>query len=248
MAAAVSSPRGTSPNVAAPPVTVENAVKSTSAGTTVRTEEHAPHHAQVHTRRHSCHCGQGSAHLSLQLHQQRYLFQVLLPVAVRLASLGPDVNSRLVITTARMRAPALSARATSQPVVVQKASWVTSASTVSLIPCQDSVFSKMFSCFYLLVSTKALLMNETYFIKWNNCWKSICAGQCDDFCKNEGLCMEMMNGTKHCRCNESHFGPQCEMNKCEYCGTGKCEVLRTGITCKYVPAYSAEWAFIMYLH
>lgn len=52
MAAAVSSLHGTSPNVAAPPVTVENAVKSTSAGTTVRMEEHAPHHAQVHTRRH----------------------------------------------------------------------------------------------------------------------------------------------------------------------------------------------------
>lgn len=49
MAAAVSSPRGTSPNVDAPPVTVENAVKSTSARTTVRTEEPAPRHAQVHT-------------------------------------------------------------------------------------------------------------------------------------------------------------------------------------------------------
>lgn len=43
---------GTSPNVAAPPVTVENAVKSTSAETTVRMEEPAPRHAQVHTLRH----------------------------------------------------------------------------------------------------------------------------------------------------------------------------------------------------
>lgn len=52
--------------------------------------------------------------------------------------------------------------------------------------------------------------------------------------------MEMMNGTKHCYCNESFFGPQCELNKCEYCGTGKCEVLRSGITCKYVQAYSTD--------
>lgn len=134
MVAAVSSLRGISPNVAAPPVTVANAVKSTSAGTTVRTEEPAPHHARVHIHRH---CGQGCAHLSLSLHQQHYLSvsspQVLLPVAVRLALPDPDVNCTLVITTVRMREPALSARATNQPVIVQKASWVTSASTVSLI-------------------------------------------------------------------------------------------------------------------
>lgn len=49
MAAAVSSTRGTSPNAAAPPVTVENAVKSTSAETTVKTEERVHHHAQVRT-------------------------------------------------------------------------------------------------------------------------------------------------------------------------------------------------------
>lgn len=154
MAAAVSSPRGTSPNVAAPPVTVENAVKSTSAETTVRTEEHAPHHAQVHTRRH---CAIFCTFISIVTSSTLSVssFQVLLPVAVRLASPDPDVNSTLVITTARMRAPALSARATSQPVVVQKASWVTSASTVSLIPChckqEDSVFSKMFLVFYKLL-------------------------------------------------------------------------------------------------
>lgn len=52
--------------------------------------------------------------------------------------------------------------------------------------------------------------------------------------------MEMMNGTKHCQCSESYFGPQCEQNKCEYCGTGKCEVLGSGITCKYVPAHSTH--------
>lgn len=44
--------------------------------------------------------------------------------------------------------------------------------------------------------------------------------------------MEMMNGTKHCQCSESYFGPQCELSKCEYCGTGKCEVLGSRITCK----------------
>lgn len=137
MAAAVSSPRGTSPNVAAQPVTVENAVKSTSAGTTVRTEEPAPRHAQVHTLA-------DVVARALLIYLYNYIsniilsvssLQVLLPVAVRLASPGPDVNSTLVITTARMRAPALSTRATSQPVVVQRISWVTSASTVSLIPC-----------------------------------------------------------------------------------------------------------------
>lgn len=66
MAAAVSSTHGTSPNVAAPQVTVENTVKSTSAETTVRMEEPAPRHAQVHTLTDTlCLCGQGSAHLSL---------------------------------------------------------------------------------------------------------------------------------------------------------------------------------------
>lgn len=66
MAAAVSSMHGTSPNVAAPPVTVENAVKSTSAKTTVRTEEPVPPHALVHILTDTlCHRGQGSAHLSL---------------------------------------------------------------------------------------------------------------------------------------------------------------------------------------
>uniref|UniRef100_A0A671R1Y9 Low-density lipoprotein receptor-related protein 1-like n=1 Tax=Sinocyclocheilus anshuiensis TaxID=1608454 RepID=A0A671R1Y9_9TELE len=49
--------------------------------------------------------------------------------------------------------------------------------------------------------------------------------------ENGGTCMEMMNGTKHCQCSELYFGLQCELNKCEYCGTGKCEVLGSGITC-----------------
>lgn len=72
----------------------------------------------------------------------------------------------------------------------------------------------------------------------------MCAGQCEDFCKNDGQCLELNNGTKHCQCSDKFFGPQCELDKCEYCGTGKCEKLQTGITCKYVPEHSTDWSFL----
>lgn len=55
--------------------------------------------------------------------------------------------------------------------------------------------------------------------------------------------MEMTNGTKQCQCPELYFGPQCEIYKCEYCGKGKCEVLRNGITCKYVLAHLTHLSF-----
>ncbi len=104
MVAAVSSTHGTSPNVAAPPVTVENAVKSTSAKTTVRMEETcSPSRTGTHTLTDTlCLCGQGSAQLSLELHQQHFVssLQVLLPAAVRLASLAPNVTCMFATTTA----------------------------------------------------------------------------------------------------------------------------------------------------
>ncbi len=94
MVAAVSSLHGTSTNVAAPPVTVENAVKSTSAETTVRMEEPAHRHAQVQTLTDTlCLCGQGSAHLSLELHQEHCFFSSGAPTCrCQTGFTGPKCN------------------------------------------------------------------------------------------------------------------------------------------------------------
>uniref|UniRef100_A0A3B5PUQ7 EGF-like domain-containing protein n=1 Tax=Xiphophorus maculatus TaxID=8083 RepID=A0A3B5PUQ7_XIPMA len=43
------------------------------------------------------------------------------------------------------------------------------------------------------------------------------------------------NGTKLCQCSTQFTGHQCELDKCQFCGDGKCFTQRTGeIACKLV--------------
>lgn len=59
------------------------------------------------------------------------------------------------------------------------------------------------------------------------------AGHCEGFCSNGGTCMETSNGTKQCRCPSKYLGPTCSLDKCMYCGQGKCVPNSSdGVTCR----------------
>uniref|UniRef100_A0A8D0ALX9 LDL receptor related protein 1 n=1 Tax=Sander lucioperca TaxID=283035 RepID=A0A8D0ALX9_SANLU len=45
---------------------------------------------------------------------------------------------------------------------------------------------------------------------------------CEGFCHNGGTCLQTSNGTKLCLCTTQYIGHQCELDKCLFCGTGKC--------------------------
>lgn len=50
------------------------------------------------------------------------------------------------------------------------------------------------------------------------------AGQCFDYCENEGVCQMTASGAKQCRCPPQFEGIQCQDNKCSRCQEGKCSI------------------------
>jgi len=50
------------------------------------------------------------------------------------------------------------------------------------------------------------------------------AGQCFDYCENEGVCQMTASGAKQCRCPPQFEGTQCQDNKCSRCQEGKCSI------------------------
>ena len=50
------------------------------------------------------------------------------------------------------------------------------------------------------------------------------AGQCFDYCENEGICQMTASGAKQCRCPPQFEGVQCQDNKCSRCQEGKCSI------------------------
>ncbi|XP_028437900.1 low-density lipoprotein receptor-related protein 1 isoform X2 [Perca flavescens] len=51
---------------------------------------------------------------------------------------------------------------------------------------------------------------------------------CEGFCHNGGTCLQTSNGTKLCLCTTQYIGHQCELDKCLFCGTGKCLTASSG--------------------
>uniref|UniRef100_A0AAR2M698 Low density lipoprotein receptor-related protein 1Ab n=1 Tax=Pygocentrus nattereri TaxID=42514 RepID=A0AAR2M698_PYGNA len=61
---------------------------------------------------------------------------------------------------------------------------------------------------------------------------------CDGLCDNGGTCLQTANGTKQCRCTAQFQGPTCSVDKCMYCGDGKCMPKRPeGVACRYKPLF-----------
>lgn len=50
------------------------------------------------------------------------------------------------------------------------------------------------------------------------------AGQCFDYCENDGVCQMTASGAKQCRCPPQFEGAQCQDNKCSRCQEGKCSI------------------------
>lgn len=63
------------------------------------------------------------------------------------------------------------------------------------------------------------------------------AGQCFDYCENEGVCQMTASGVKQCRCPPQFEGAQCQENKCSRCQEGKCSINKQNgeVSCMYVP-------------
>lgn len=62
-----------------------------------------------------------------------------------------------------------------------------------------------------------------------------CSGKCEGFCHNAGTCLQTSNGTKLCLCTTQYIGHQCELDKCLFCGTGKCLTSSSNeVTCRSV--------------
>lgn len=63
-----------------------------------------------------------------------------------------------------------------------------------------------------------------------------CPGVCEGHCHNAGTCLQTGDGTKLCLCTSQYIGHQCELDKCQFCGTGKCLTSPSGeVTCRWVP-------------
>ena len=68
--------------------------------------------------------------------------------------------------------------------------------------------------------------------EWCSLWSS---GMCEGFCENGGTCLQTSNGTKLCQCQSQFHGHNCEVNKCDYCGDGKCLTSASGeVSCRYM--------------
>ena len=62
-------------------------------------------------------------------------------------------------------------------------------------------------------------------------WSS---GMCEGYCENGGTCLQTSNGTKLCQCQSQYHGHHCELDKCQYCGDGKCLTSASGeVSCRY---------------
>ena len=66
------------------------------------------------------------------------------------------------------------------------------------------------------------------------------SGKCEGFCHNGGTCLQTSNGTKLCLCSTQYIGFQCELDKCQFCGTGKCLTSSSSeVSCRWV--HSGTW-------
>lgn len=63
-----------------------------------------------------------------------------------------------------------------------------------------------------------------------------CSGMCEGHCHSGGTCLQTANGTKLCLCTSQFIGHQCELDKCLFCGIGKCLTSASGeVTCRWAP-------------
>lgn len=144
--------------------------------------------------------------------------QVCQPADARRVSQVPPAAVRRVRTTASTEAVAQSTWATSRRAAAPQSTKETSASIVSV----------MFS--YVLPLYSQLNVEFLNFLS-----SLLSSATCEGFCHNSGTCLQTSNGTKLCLCSSKYIGHQCELDKCQFCGTGKCSTSPSNeVTCRYV--------------